>query len=289
MALSSQELRELCTPKEWALILASQPGAIEKLSATALKNHASNARKLVSKWQDLSRSQARVESRKSGSPNPESRSHDKHEAFRNALTAFQAQLAAAPVGSPASRSQGKPPAKARSIEARSQRRDTRKTLGSAKHSLNRAAKAAAPKAAAPKADPVAVAAPAKTPTTKTATTKTATKKASTKKPAAKKPTAKNASAKLAAQRKNRAVALASAKPAAPQAKPARPAKAPKAIAPKAIAPKAIAAKGSPAAKASLDGKVKATRTAIAGRTNKIAGHVSGKGKRVQGKRDARGR
>jgi histone H1/5 len=279
MALSSQELRELCTPKEWALILASQPGAIEKLSATALKNHASNARKLVSKWQDLSRSQARVESRKSGSPNPESRSHDKHEAFRNALTAFQAQLAAAPVGSPASRSQGKPPAKARSIEARSQRRDTRKTLGSAKHSLNRAAKAAAPKPVASKPDPVAVAAPAKTPTTKTAT-----KKASAKKPAAKKPTAKNASAKLAAQRKNRAVALASAKPAAPQAKPARPAKAPKAI-----APKAIAAKGSPAAKASLDGKVKATRTAIAGRTNKIAGHVSGKGKRVQGKRDARGR
>lgn len=279
MALSSQELRELCTPKEWALIVASQPGAIEKLSATDLKNHASNARKLVSKWQDLSRSQDRVESRKSGSPNPESRSHDKHEAFRNALTAFQAQLAAAPVGSPASRSQGKPPANARSIEARSQRRDTRKTLGSTKQSLNRAAKAAAPKAVAPKANPVAVAAPAKTPTTKAAT-----KKASTKKPAAKKPTAKNASAKLVAQRKKRAVALASAKPAATQAKPAKPAKAPKAI-----APKAIAAKGSPAAKASLDGKVKATRTAIAGRTNKIAGHVSGKGKRVQGKRDARGR
>jgi hypothetical protein len=284
MALSSQELRELCTPKEWALIVASQPGAIEKLSATDLKNHASNARKLVSKWQDLSRSQDRVESRKSGSPNPESRSHDKHEAFRNALTAFQAQLAAAPVGSPASRSQGKPPANARSIEARSQRRDTRKTLGSTKQSLNRAAKAAAPKAAAPKtaapkANQVAVAAPAKTPATKTAT-----KKASTKKPAAKKPTAKNASAKLVAQRKKRAVALASAKPAATQAKPAKPA-----IAPKAIAPKAIAAKGSPAAKASLDGKVKATRTAIAGRTNKIAGHVSGKGKRVQGKRDARGR
>jgi len=279
MALSSQELRELCTPKEWALIVASQPGAIEKLSATDLKNHASNARKLVSKWQDLSRSQDRVESRKSGSPNPESRSHDKHEAFRNALTAFQTQLAAAPVGSLASRSQGKPPANARSIEARSQRRDTRKTLGSTKQSLNRAAKAAAPKA-----NPVAVAAPAKTPTTKTAT-----KKASTKKPAAKKPTAKNASAKLVALRKKRAVALASAKPAATQAKPAKPAKAPKAIAPKAIAAKAIAAKGSPAAKASLDGKVKATRTAIAGRTNKIAGHVSGKGKRVQGKRDARGR
>jgi hypothetical protein len=269
MALSSQELRELCTPKEWALILASQPGAIEKLSATDLKNHASNARKLVSKWQDLSRSQDRVESRKSGSPNPESRSHEKHAAFRNALTAFQARLESVPAGSPASQSQRKPPAKVRSTEARSQRRATRKTLGNAKQSLNRAAKAAAPKAAAPKADPVA---------------KTATKKASTKKPAAKKPAAKNASAKVAAQRKKRAAALSSATPATTRVKPTRPAKAPKAI-----APKAIAAKGSPAAKASLDAKVKATRTAIAVRTNKIAGHVSGKGKRVQGKRDARGR
>lgn len=269
MALSSQELRELCTPKEWALILASQPGAIEKLSATALKNHASNARKLVSKWQDLSRSQDRVESRKSGSPNPESRSHEKHEAFRTALTAFQARLASVPAGAPASKTQRKPPAKVRSIEARSQRRATRKTLGSAKQSLNRAAKAAAPKA-----DPVAVAAAAKAPVAKTAT-----KKASTKKTAAKKPAAKNASAKVAAQRKKRAAALASATPAASQIKPSRPAK----------APKTIAAKGSPAAKASLDGKVKATRTAIAVRTNKIAGHVSGKGKRVQGKRDARGR
>ena len=267
MALSSQEIRELCTSKEWAIILASQPGAIEKLSAADLKKHASNAQKLVSKWQDLSRSQDRTESRKSGSPNIDSRSHDKHQAFKNALAALQAKLAAAPATSTATPSKAKPTSKARSVEARSQRRSTRKSLDETKLSLNRSAKPAPVRSA-----PVAVAAPSPVATAakKTATKKTATKKASSKKPAA------NAKTKLAAQRKKRAAAIASAAPASPPVKVAKP-------------PKAIAAKGSPTTQTSLAGKVKATRTAIAVRTNKIAGHVSGKGKRAQGKRDARGR
>jgi hypothetical protein len=255
MALSSQEIRELCTPKEWAIILASQPGTIEKLSAADLKKHAANAQKLVTKWQDLSRSQARVESRKSGSPNLESRSHEKHEAFRNASAAFQKQLASAPA---ATGSTGKPTAAARSVQARSQRRETRKILSSTKQSINRKAQSAVPRTKSVVAsDPAKADPPAK-------------------KPAAKKPAAKSATAKLAAQRKKRAAALAAAPKSAPQPKPAK-------------APKSIAAKGTPAAKTGLAGKVKATRTAIAVRTNKIAGHVSGKGKRAQGKRDSRSR
>jgi len=266
MALSSQELRELCTTKEWAIILASQPGTVEKLSQADLKKHAANAQKLVSKWQDLSRSQDRTESRKSGSPNLESRSHEKHQAFKDAVAAFQASLASA-ASTPVAATKAKPTSKTRSIEARSQRRSTRKSLSNVKQSLNRSAKPA------PAADPAPATATAKEIETK----KPATKKPATKKAAPKKPAAKTAATKLAAQRKKRAAALASAASSSPA--PAATKK----------PPKAIKAKASPAAQTSLAGKVKSTRTAIAVRTNKIAGHVSGKGKRAQGKRDARGR
>jgi hypothetical protein len=275
MALSSQELRELCTTKEWAIILASQPGTVEKLSQADLKKHASNAQKLVSKWQDLSRSQDRTESRKSGSPNLDSRSHEKHQAFKEALGTFQGALKSAPTA-PAAAAAGKPTSKTRGIEARSQRRSTRKALSNVKQSLNRSAKPATARTA-PVATPNPTADPAPTKVTATAK-KVATKKTATKKTATKKPAAKTAAAtKLAAQRKKRAAALAqaaSSNSVAPATK--KP-------------PKAIKAKGSPAAQTSLAGKVKSTRTAIAVRTNKIAGHVSGKGKRAQGKRDARGR
>lgn len=265
MALSSPGIRELCTAKEWALIQASQPGNIEKLSSTELKKHAANAQKLVSKWQDLARSQDRTESRKSGSPNLGSRSHEKHDAFKTALVAFQARLTTAPsTGSPA---KGKPNSKARSIEARSTRRATRKTLEGSKIAINRAAKPA------PVAKPAAV---TKNPTSNPGTgAKPATKKTAKKAPA-KKTAAVKASTKLAAQRKKRAATIAANAAATPQPKAAK-------------APKAIKAKGTPAKQAALSGKVNATRNAIAVRTNKIAGHVSGKGKRVQGKRDARGR
>ncbi|MFO0011184.1 MAG: hypothetical protein ACK553_00415 [Planctomycetota bacterium] len=256
MAMSPQEIRELCTAREWALVQASQPGSIEKLSSTELKKHAVNAQKLVTKWQDLSRSQNRTESRKSGSPNVDSRSHEKHDLFKTALSAFQAQLATGAAAPASSGTKGKPNSRVRSSEARSARRTTRKTLNREKKSLNRAAAPAAKPVAAPVA-------PAAKPTTK---------KATKKKPAPKTAAAK-ASTKLAAQRRKRAAAIAAAAPAVPQPK----------------APKAIKVKATPAKQVGLAGKVKATRTAIAVRTNKIAGHVSGKGKRAQGKRDSRGR
>ena len=112
MALSSQELRQLCTAKEWAIILASQPGTIEKLSSVDLKKHIANTQKFVSKWQDLARSQNRVESRKSGSPNHESRSHEKHEALKNALAAFQSRLGSAAAPAAGAETKRKPRVKA---------------------------------------------------------------------------------------------------------------------------------------------------------------------------------
>lgn len=260
MTLSNQNVRELCTAKEWALIQASQPGAIEKLSSQQLKTHAANAQKLVAKWQDLSRSQDRSESRKSGSPNPQSRSHEKHDAFKSALAAFQARMTLSSATASNSGAKSKPTAKARSVAARSSRRATRKSLGHAAETLNKPSRVASKPAPATKSaaasDPVAA------------------KKVAAKKPA-KKAAPKSAASKLAVQRKKRSAALA----AAPATQP------PKAVKP----PKAIKVQATPAKQASLAGKVKSTRAAIAIRTNKIAGHVSGKGKRAQGKRDARGR
>jgi hypothetical protein len=45
----------------------------------------------------------------------------------------------------------------------------------------------------------------------------------------------------------------------------------------------------PAAKAQLEGRAKANRVKLSNRTSNIAGHVSGKGKRAQAKRDSKGR
>lgn len=266
MALSTQEIRELCTAKEWALVQASQPGAIEKLSSTELKKHADNAQKLADKWRDLSRSQARTESRKSGSPKTDSKTHAKHEVFQSALSAFQKQLNS-PVAKPAMpESKKKPDPKARNLEARATRQSTRKSLNRTKQSIN---KTTSTKVAAASSAP----APAATASASVATKKVAKK--TTKKSGAKKKTAKKNPAALAKSRKaaTRKKGTVAGLTATPQAKP----------------PKRIVPAASPAKQTSLAGKVKSTRKAIAVRSNKIAGHVSGQTKRTQARRDAKRR
>jgi hypothetical protein len=265
MALSTQEIRELCTAKEWALVQASQPGAIEKLSSTELKKHADNAQKLADKWRDLSRSQARTESRKSGSPKTDSKTHAKQEVFQSALSRFQKQLNS-PVAKPVMPASKKKPApKARNIEARATRQSTRKSLNRTKQSIN---KTASTVAVVPPAPIPAVTASVPVATKKVA--KKTTKKKSGAKKAAKKTPAALAKSRKAATRKKGTVAGLTA---TPQAQP----------------PKRIAPAASPAKQTSLAGKVKSTRTAIAVRTNKIAGHVSGQTKRTQARRDAKRR
>ncbi|MCU0708137.1 MAG: hypothetical protein MUF23_07595 [Pirellula sp.] len=267
MALSTQEIRELCTAKEWALVQASQPGSIEKLSSTELKKHADNAQKLADKWRDLSRSQARTESRKSGSPSTDTRTHAKYEVFQSALAAFQKQLNS-PAAKPAMpESKRKPKPKARNIEARATRQSTRKSLNRTKQSINKTA--AASVAAAPAAPtPALAAAPA-------VATKKVAKKTTKKKTGAKKKTAKKTPAAVAKSRKaaTRKKGTVSGLTATPQAQP----------------PKSIVPAASPIKQTSLAGKVKSTRKAIAVRSNKIAGHVSGQTKRTQAKRDAKRR
>lgn len=271
MPFSIDEIRELCTKEELAIVLASHSPALEKLSPADVKKHASNARKLSDKWQKLSRGQARTESRKSGSPDLDSRSHAKHTLFKEVLGVFESRSAAIEslptVTSGAGR---KTPAAIRTQQARVTRQTTRKELHGTKKKLNAAAKAAAP------AKPAAAAA--------STTTKVATKKKakpatkSTKKGTTKAAAAKKALNKTAASRAARRPVAADAKPAT-SVKPAV----------KAVAAKKVAPALTTAQKTALAGKAKANRAAISNRTSNIAGHVSGKGKRAQARRDTKSR
>ncbi|MFN7731379.1 MAG: hypothetical protein ACK5OB_05730 [Pirellula sp.] len=272
MPFSTDEIRELCTKEELAIVLASQSPALEKLSPAEVKKHASNARKLSDKWQKLSRGQARTESRKSGSPDLDSRSHAKHTLFKEVLGVFESRSAAIEnlptVTSGAGR---KTPSAIRTQQARVTRQTTRKELHGTKKKLNAAAKAAAP------AKPAAAAA--------STTTKVATKKKA--KPATK--TAKKGTTKAAAAKKalNKTAATRAARrpTVSADAKPATSVK----PAVKAVAAKKVAPATTTAQKTALAGKAKANRVAISNRTSNIAGHVSGKGKRAQARRDTKSR
>lgn len=269
MSLSLDEIRSVCTASEYALVLASRSPAIEKLSVAELKKHASNARKLSDKWQKLSRGQSRTSSRATGSANLDSRSYEKQQVFHGALEAFQARLAVASATPTVEKATAKPTATKRTAAARAVRQSTRKELHFEKKAINKkaASKTVTKSAAAP-------AAPAATPKA----AKKA-KPAATKKPAAKAAAAKEKLVKTAAKRATkRAVAPAATAPAAPA---------------KTKVVKETAKKGvvrpTAATAATLAGKAKANRVALSNKTSNIAGHVSGKGKRVQAKRDSKGR
>ena len=256
MSLSQDEIRSLCTKPELALVVASQSPALEKLSLAELKKHAANTRKLTDKWQGLSRSQSRTESRKSGSPDLDSRSHAKQNLLKETLATFEARLKVMESVPSVAPTTAKPTATVRAKAARVVRQTTKKDLHRTKQSINAVAAPAPKVAPAPKA---AAATAAKT-----------TKKAKPKSAPVKKTTATKSAATKAALVKTAAARDAS-KPA-----PAKVA--------------SIKVKSSTAAqRTQLAGKAKANRVAISNRTSNIAGHVSGKGKRVQAKRDSKGR
>ena len=269
MSLSLDEIRSVCTASEYALVAASRSPAIEKLSVAELKKHSANARKLSDKWQKLSRSQSRTTSRATGSANLDSRSYEKQQVFHGALQAFEARLAVATSTPTVEKATAKPTATKRTAAARAVRQSTRKELHFEKKAINKkAASKTVTKSAAAPAAPVAAPKAAKK-----------AKPAAAKKPAAKAAAAKDKLVKTAAKRATkRAVAPAAAKPTT-VAKP----KVVKETAKKGVVrPTASAA-------ANLAGKAKANRVALSNKTSNIAGHVSGKGKRVQAKRDAKGR
>lgn len=264
MSLSQDEIRSLCTKPELALVVASQSPALEKLSLAELKKHAANARKLTDKWQGLSRSQSRTESRKSGAPDLDSRSHAKQTLLKEALAKFEARLKVMESVPTVAPTTAKPSAAVRAKAARVVRQTTKKDLHRTKQSINAVA-APAPKAAA-KTAPSTVAKttkkakPKSAPVKKTAATKAAATKAALVKTAAARAAKKGPAATAAASKP------APAKAASTKVKPS-----------------------TAAQRTQLAGKAKANRVAISNRTSNIAGHVSGKGKRVQAKRDSKGR
>lgn len=265
MSLSLDEIRLLCTKAEYALISASRSPAIEKLSVVELKKNAANARKLSDKWQKLSRGQSRSESRKTGEPNLDSKSYAKQQALHDALTAYEAQLVTASSTTTVTAAPKKLTPKQRTASARVSRQAARTELQGVKKTLNKAAKTTSRKAATAK--------PAAAPATKSAATpKPATKGATTKSAAAKKTLVKTA-----AKRTAKRAAVASTVPTSQVKKIVKETAKTGIVVP------------TPAAKAQLAGRAKANRVKLSNRTSNIAGHVSGKGKRAQAKRDSKGR
>ena len=262
MSLSLDEIRSMCTKAEYDLISASHSPSIEKLSVVQLKKNAANARKLSDKWQKLSRGQSRSESRKTGEPNLDSRSYAKQQAIHDALAAYETQLVKASATTTVTAAPKRLTPKQRTASARVSRQAARTELQGVKKTLNKAAKATAVKSA----------------TAKPAASKPAASKPAASKSAVKTAATKKTLVKTAAKRTAKRAAVASTAPALEPVKKVVKTTAKTGI----VAPTA-------AAKAQLAGKAKANRVKLSNRTSNIAGHVSGKGKRVQAKRDAKGR
>ncbi|MCY2996613.1 MAG: hypothetical protein NT168_00780, partial [Planctomycetota bacterium] len=270
--------------------------AIEQLTAMKLKTNTANARKLVDKWQKLSRGQSRDESRKTGEPDLASKTYTKHQVMHEALEAYQARLAIVATTASVEASAKKLTPRERTASARVSRQSARTELQGVKKTVNKVAKArsiqaakkAAPVKAAPvksapvKATPVKAApvkAAVKAAPVKAAPVKAAAVKASTKKaPASKSEAAKKTLVKTAAKRTAKRAEVASSAPALAV---------PKKVVKTTAKPGIVAA--TPAAKAQLAASAKSNRVKLSNRSSNIAGHVSAKGKRAQAKRDSKGR
>jgi len=292
MSLSLDEVRLLCTKAEYSLVAESRTPAIEQLTAMKLKTNTANARKLVDKWQKLSRGQSRDESRKTGEPDLASKTYTKHQVMHEALEAYQARLAVVATTASVEASAKKLTPRERTASARASRQSARTELQGVKKTVNKVAKArsiqAAKKAAPVKAAPVKVApvkaapvkvAPVKAAPVKAAPVKAAPVKAVTKKaPASKSEAAKKTLVKTAAKRTAKRAEVASSAPAIAV---------PKKVVKTTAKPGIVAA--TPAAKAQLAASAKSNRVKLSNRSSNIAGHVSAKGKRAQAKRDSKGR
>jgi len=241
MAVPAAKVKAICTGAEIALVRASRKPELAQLSAGELKRYAVRARQHFDKWQDLSRGQSRDRRRQTGSSDIDANTRLKAQIFREALDAFEAQLAKVDPGAPHS---GKTPRtkakkKVRAGEHRATRAAVRKGMTIVEKSLNAgAAKKKAAAAAAP--------APASPPAKKAA--KSATKTAAAKKKAAKRPT-----------KESRSSATGQATLAAATAAQKR---------------QAITA-------------AKKSRLDRSGKSSRVRGHVSARGKRAQARRDAK--
>jgi len=258
MGISLAEAKSICTKGEFAVLQASQGPALDKLSAAQLKRHAMQSRKLLDKWSDKSRSQARTSSRKAGFPDLDTRSAAKNGMFREALQIFEGRLKAVEAATGASVPKPK--------KARVARAATRTSLGGIAKSLSSPspAKTAAPRAAPKKTakKKAAKAAPAAAPKAAAKAAPKAAKKATKKAPKKSKAVARAAAASVT---RASAAGTKSAKPAAGLHEPTSIASQQKGAISRGKGPRHTP-----------------------GYSRNIAGHVSARGKRSQAKRDKKG-
>lgn len=263
------EARKICTPAELGLLLACRPKQLERLSQEQLKTNVDSARRLRDKWRDLATEQRRQTQRKQQARVTEAnaRSREKAALFAHALAKFDAQLkkVAADGGPGKSAPVVKKTVKSQRTTAhREERAAVRDSLKAARREINAASADAKPPA-------------------KKKTAKKAVKKAAKKPPvaAAAKSALKKAPAKKASSPKKAApVKKKGVKKAAPAAtKPAKKAaKAPQ---------KAGLVAADPRQQRSAGAAAKKSRLKAGGLLARIRGHVSARGRRAQGKRDAR--
>jgi hypothetical protein len=252
MTIPASKVRAVCTSSEIDLVRASRKGELEHLNTVQVKRLAVRARKLLEKWQDLGRDQSRVRSRKVGFGDSAANTRLKEEIFREALTSFEKRLPKAEAAALAAK-KSKPKTKsARNAGHRSARAVIRAELSAAEHLLN--VQAGAQKkpmedtqAASPSMPPDV---PANIQPPK------ATPKAAPK--AARKATAK----------------------AAPKARPAA-----KAVPPAMRLTSSVAAPSVPQRK--VTAAAKRARLVSSGKTTRMPGHISARGKRAQARRDGK--
>jgi hypothetical protein len=163
MTIPISQVKSLCTDSELALVQASRRPQLQTLDRAQLKRHSQRARKLFDKWQGLTRSQGRAQSRQVGFPDPDTASQQKVQIFQDALQNFDAQLAkleAAGEKAAASKRSGTTPKSVRAAEHREGRGQVRKKLAEKQAALNEGATAPKKRRLKPAAS---VTAPAETP------------------------------------------------------------------------------------------------------------------------------
>jgi transcriptional regulator with PAS, ATPase and Fis domain len=251
MAVAASKVKALCTDSEVALVRASRTPELEKLSAAELKRNVARSRKLFDKWQGQGRTQARTQVRQEGSPDLQSNTKLKAQIFREALDGFEAQAAKLSVtGKPASKNK-----QSRAAEHRTRRAAVRSGMTAALDVVNTQRQAKKPKQAAK-----AVVKPAAKVTVK-AVAKPA--------PAAAKP----------AQVKKPVQVKKAAKPLAKPKKPTTPHFTTSQLAP--LTPLI------PAKQLKATTAAKQARIAKSGKTTRLIGHTTARGKRSQARRDSK--
>jgi hypothetical protein len=252
MPVALSEVKRISTVSELAIVNASRKPKLAKLTLAEARKSAERARKLLNKWQDQSRGQARIRSRRVGYGELDNRTQIKVRIFREALKNFEARAAQLEKegGAVAGKSSAGTPRKVRSAQHRATRAAGRAQLSEKKASLNTNVDASEKRRVKSRSATTGTSASAKTKATRSAPGAEASAESANEPPT-------SAAKKKKLQRKR--------KPAAAQ-------------------------QGSPSRQTdrlTAVAAAKESRIARSGLTTRVRGHVSARGKRAQGRRDSR--